>query len=161
MATYKNPISLIPKFEFSSNKNASDFMTDCQFHISNLGFQVKMIDSHIFVDINSKNATIWSPQLHLQVIEQQNSLKVNGKFSPKPQVWTLFMFFHFIIGSAFLGFLMKAIADYILQQFSLLAVIMLVILPILWFTLYVIGIYGKEKSRSEMDLIYTEIQKCL
>ena len=60
-------------------------------------YKSKIVDSHIFVDIPKNKSHFWSPQLHLEVIkEDESSSTLKGLFGPKPQVWTLFMFIHFL-----------------------------------------------------------------
>lgn len=39
---------------------------------------------------------------------EEKQAVVKGLFEPKPQVWTLFMFFHFAVALAFIGFSIMA-----------------------------------------------------
>ncbi|MBG7610816.1 GTP-binding protein, partial [Polaribacter sp. BAL334] len=62
-----------------------------------------IVDQHIFISVPKKDEHFWSPQLHLEFIQKENNTtELKGLFGPKPQVWTFFMFIHFVVGGLFL-----------------------------------------------------------
>ncbi|MBX2817030.1 MAG: hypothetical protein KTR24_13575 [Saprospiraceae bacterium] len=65
---------------------------------------------HIILDIAHDRRHYWSPQLNMRVEnhpqEEQKSI-VAGLIGPRPNVWTLFMFIYFSIGT--LGFIIGSI----------------------------------------------------
>ncbi|TXD52697.1 MULTISPECIES: hypothetical protein [unclassified Polaribacter] len=64
-----------------------------------------IVDGHIFISVAKRDEHFWSPQLHLEIVEETiKTSTLKGLFGPKPQVWMLFIFIHFVIGVSFLGF---------------------------------------------------------
>jgi len=124
----------------------------------------KIVDEHIVIDIASEENHFWSPQLNIE-IEKVGTEKaiVKGLFGPKPQVWTLFMFFHFAIAVAFIGFSVMAYVKWTLKTDYTLALTIVVFLPVLWVVMYFLGRIGRKKGHGQMDELYafmmTTLQK--
>lgn len=114
-----------------------------------------IVDNHIFISILAKDDHFWSPQLHLEVIEStQNSSELKGLFGPKPQVWTLFMFVHFMLAFGFIGFLALLYSKYSLKESLVFPISMLVGIAILWLLLYLFGSFGKETGKKQMKRLH-------
>lgn len=109
----------------------------------------KVIDDHIFIDIPQKDNHFWSPQLHLEVVEFEKGSKLKGLFGPKPQVWTLFMFVHFVVGTGFLGCAAWAYSNYSLDREIAVPLIFLIVLPLVWVILYLIGRLGRDAGKNQ------------
>lgn len=115
-------------------------------------FKGKISGSHIFLSIPKKDDHLWSPQLHLELLDEgDGNTKLKGLFGPKPQLWTFFMFIHFVIGTSFLGFLVMLYSRYSLKESLFFPTVMLVVLPFLWMVLYFIGQLGKDTGRKQME----------
>ena len=104
--TTKNKIVLRPRFKFDVNYNNESLLELFdEAKTTQKDFIVSRIDDHVFIKFPKIKQHFWSPQLHLEVIkEDESSSTLKGLFGPKPQVWTLFMFIHFLIGVSFLAF---------------------------------------------------------
>lgn len=148
-------IFLRPRFSITCVRKSSDVLNTV---ITNLernprDYKTRVSDNHIFVDVPLKDAHFWSPQLHFKIVDEEGVTKIKGLFGPKPQVWTLFMFIHFVVATTFIGF---AIMFYVKNKFGgsvVFPVIMLVALPIIWFLLYFLGQLGKETGKKQMDAL--------
>ncbi|TYQ00155.1 hypothetical protein C7447_101764 [Tenacibaculum adriaticum] len=146
-------IFLRPRFSIMCERKATEVMHTL---LSNLkenkkDFKTRISDNHIFIDIPEKETHFWSPQLHFEVVEDEGKTKIKGLFGPKPQVWTLFMFVHFFVATAFIGF---TIMFYVKNKFGesvVFPLVMLVVLPIIWFLLYFLGQFGKQTGKNQMD----------
>ncbi|MCL7755023.1 GTP-binding protein [Polaribacter sp. Z022] len=115
-------------------------------------YKGSIVDGHIFIRVSKKEEHFWSPQLHLEIIEKTNkSSLLKGLFGPKPQVWTLFMFVHFVIGISFLGFGVMLYSKLSLNEPIVLPVIMMVFLPLFWTLLYFLGKIGKSTGKQQME----------
>lgn len=115
-------------------------------------YKGSIVDGHIFIRVSKKDEHFWSPQLHLEIIEKTNkSSLLKGLFGPKPQVWTLFMFVHFVIGISFLGFGVMLYSKLSLNEPIVLPVIMMVFLPLFWTLLYFLGKIGKSTGKQQME----------
>ncbi|ARV15384.1 hypothetical protein [Polaribacter sp. SA4-12] len=124
-----------------SNEFKSD---DCRF----LG---NIVDGHVFISVSKKDEHFWSPQLHLEIIgKTRRTSLLKGLFGPKPQVWTLFMFIHFVIGISFFGFAIMLFSKLSLKESILLPLIMMVFLPLFWVLLYFLGKVGRATGKDQM-----------
>jgi len=64
----------------------------------------QVVQSHAFLRIPENNQHYWSPELHVWVRTQDDSTIITGIVGPKPKVWTMFMFFYFVVlGLSFFG----------------------------------------------------------
>lgn len=114
-----------------------------------------IVDGHVFIDVPPNKNHFWSPQLQFEVLESdENTSVVKGLFGPKPQVWTLFMFVHFIVATMFLGFGVMAYVNYSLGESLFLPVSMLIVLPLVWMLLYFLGTVGKETGKKQMKELH-------
>lgn len=151
---HNSELFLRPRFTIDCDRTPSEVKASVLKNLQNIktDFKTKISDNHFFIDVPTKDAHFWSPQLHFRIEDDYNGkTQIIGLFGPKSQVWTLFMFIHFIVATAFIGF---AILFYVNNKFDrsvIFPVIMLILLPIIWFLLYFIGSIGKEKGKPQMD----------
>ncbi len=117
-------------------------------------FKSRIVDYHLFIDIPEQKSTIWSPQLQLELLPSEEGTKLKGLFGPKPQLWTFFMFLHFVIGIAFLGFLTLLYTRIALEQSIVFPVCMIVALPLVWILLYAIGRIGRDVGTPQMKALH-------
>ncbi|WP_435414524.1 GTP-binding protein [Polaribacter aestuariivivens] len=118
-------------------------------------FRGTIVNEHIFISIPKKEEHFWSPQLHLEILDRgENVSELKGLFGPKPQVWTLFMFVHFIIGISFLGFCVFLYTRLSLNESLFFPIIMIIFLPIIWVLLYFLGKIGKDTGKPQMKKLH-------
>ena len=111
----------------------------------------RIVDNHIVIDVPGNESHFWSPQLQVEIEEiDAKKAKIKGLFGPKPQVWTLFMFIHFAVGTAFLVFTVIAYSRWSLKESVIFPVAMLVGLVIIWILLYLLGRIGKSTGEEQM-----------
>lgn len=150
-------VFLRPRFEIDLTENADTILEAFKkaFNKNDCAFLGTIMDGHIFISVLKKDEHFWSPQLHLEVIQKtENSASLKGLFGPKPQVWTLFMFIHFLIGISFLIFLVLAYSRYSLHQSIFFPVAILIALPLVWTLLYFLGKIGKDKGKIQMKKLH-------
>lgn len=147
-----NQIFLKPRFQIDFNMNADILISKISEEIAaEEKYKTKLVDHHLVIDIPEKDNHFWSPQLHLEIEELTNETsKIKGLFGPKPQVWTLFMFVHFGVAVTFFVFAVIAYSNFSLDRVSALPIVMLVVLPIVWITLYLLGRLGKSTGEPQM-----------
>jgi hypothetical protein len=94
----------------------------------------------------------WSPQLVLSLEEGPEGLVVRGLFGPRPEVWTLFVFFYSLVGFALL-----MVALYGFSQLSLGRqadiLFLLPILALVLTSLYAVSYTGQQASRHETEVL--------
>lgn len=148
-----NQIFLKPRFQIDFEMNANILVSRVEEQLKEeKKYRTKIVDHHVIVDVPEKDEHFWSPQLHVEVESiDKNSSKLKGLFGPKPGVWSLFMFIHFGVATAFIIFGIIAYSNWSLQKDFFFPVVMLVVLPIIWITLYFLGRLGKSTGQKQMD----------
>ena len=71
---------------------------------------------HAVVEIRDGERTFWSPYLNLEVEDEPDGSVIRGRFSPHPNVWTMFMAVYILLALAALGGLSYGIVQYTLGQ---------------------------------------------
>ncbi|MDG2194711.1 MAG: GTP-binding protein [Polaribacter sp.] len=165
MSTKKNnELFLRPRFSIDFEESQQEILQNFQTTLkdSNCVYDSKIVAEHIFIDIPKKENHFWSPQLHLEILTTENNTSiVKGLFGPKPQVWTLFMFVHFIVAAAFIVFLILFYTKWRLHSSYVFPLVMLIVLPIFWGVLYFLGKVGKATGNKQMEELYVFMLKTL
>lgn len=71
---------------------------------------------HAVVQMRDSERTFWSPYLNLEVEDEPDGSAVRGRFSPHPNVWTLFMAVYILIAMAGLAGLSYGIVQLTLGE---------------------------------------------
>lgn len=148
-----NQIFLRPRFSIDIKKSKEEIVKifEKQKVSQPKQFVIKILDEHIFLDILNKDNHFWSPHLHLELVDlETNSTKIKGLFGPKPQVWTFFMFLHFVVATLFIGCGIWAYVGASLEETPIFPIIMLIILPMVWILLYLLGRMGRDFGKSQI-----------
>ncbi|MFD2824377.1 GTP-binding protein [Lacinutrix iliipiscaria] len=152
-----NEIILRPRFKFDVNHDNQELLElfentkNAQTH-----FIVSRIDEHIFIKIPKKNQHFWSPQLHLEINKNdfKNNSTIYGLFGPNPTVWTMFMFFHFIVAGLFIGFSIWTYTNWSLDTSFELQLSLACFMIIIWFALYFAARIGKKTGIDQMHQLH-------
>ncbi|MFD2552538.1 GTP-binding protein [Bizionia sediminis] len=116
---------------------------------------ISVIDDHVFLKLPKHKQQFWSPQLHLEIKENGPKAAIlHGLFGPNPTVWTMFMFFHFLVASLFIGFGIWAYSNWTLNTNYSLQMGVMAFMVFVWFALYFAGRIGKDSSKTEMQELY-------
>ncbi|MEM5567021.1 GTP-binding protein [Psychroserpens sp. AS72] len=151
-----NDIVLRPRFKFNVNQENTSIL-DVFEDTKNTQkeFIVSRIDDHIFIKIPKAKQHFWSPQLHLEINENENkSSIIYGLFGPNPTVWTLFMFFHFIVAGLFIGFAIWAYVNWSLGYDFAMQLFVTLFTIVVWFALYFGGRLGKKTGMAQMHELH-------
>ena len=148
-----NQIFLKPRFQIDFEMNSEVLLSEIKSHLLHVTkYRMKIVDNHVIVDVPEKETHFWSPQLSIEIEGlSETTSKIKGLFGPKPQVWTFFMFIHFVIATAFLIFGVIAYSNWSLNRSSIFPIVMLIVLPIIWVALYLVGTIGKSTGKKQMD----------
>jgi len=159
----ENEILLRPRFKLSlaqSNENALKTFENTK-NIQK-DFVVSRIDNHVFIRIPKEKQHFWSPQLHLEIDKiDSNSSELRGLFGPKPSVWTMFMFFHFIVIGLFLILGAWGYSNWSLSTSYEVQLGLMLLMVVLWFVLYFAGRMGKTKGKEEMKQLCSFLEDTL
>jgi len=147
-----NEIVLRPRFKMELNRDNESVLKDFELaKSSQKNFIVNRIDDHVFIKFPKHKQHFWSPQLHLEInnVNETSSL-LHGLFGPNPTVWTMFMFLHFMVAGLFIAFSIWAYTNWSLKSSYALQVSMMLFMIISWIVLYFAGSIGKTSSKGEM-----------
>ena len=156
MMQISNKIVLRPRFSLDLNAAKNQVLEAFEESKKNQdAIKINILDSHVFLKIPVAEQHFWSPQLHLEILETtQTSCTVKGLFGPSPTVWTLFMFFHFVTGSFFLGFGVWTYSSWSLGTPFITPLILMFLMVVVWVSLYVSGRLGKQKGHVQMHELH-------
>ncbi|MCF6359826.1 MAG: hypothetical protein L3J29_03595 [Cyclobacteriaceae bacterium] len=89
-------------------------------------FKAKIIEHHLVVKFIDSKQHFWSPELTLEVVENyrkddeytahKEQTLIRGYISPKPSIWTFFVFAYVGLGLVFLGLLVYGTSQMMLDQ---------------------------------------------
>ena len=158
-----NEIVLRPRFKKTLSQSQENVLQAFEAtKKSTSDFVVIRADDHVFIKIPKAKQHFWSPQLHLEVIATEDSeCELFGLFGPAPNVWTLFMFLHFLVATLFLGFGVWAYSNYSLGTIFTVQLVIMILLVLVWFVLYFAGKMGKSAGRKEMHAMYDFMEDTL
>lgn len=150
-----NEVFLRPRFTIDLDENFEKVIDAFKSELSKSDYLTRFSDGHIIIDIPKNEAHFWSPQLHLEVVWVTSDKSIlKGLFGPKPQVWTLFMFIHFVVGVSFLIFSAVLYVNWNLNEGYLLPLVMVIFLPLFWVLLYFLGRIGKSTGKAQMKNLH-------
>ncbi|TGV01395.1 GTP-binding protein [Flavivirga rizhaonensis] len=151
-----NDIALRPRFKLELSRNNQSILEDFEVLKSKQSdFIVTRLDNHVFIKFPKERQHFWSPQLHLEIDEiDNNSSLLHGLFGPNPTVWTMFMFFHFIVAGLFIAFGIWAYTNSSLDKSYAIQVSLMLLMVIIWVVLYFAGSIGKASSKNEMRALH-------
>lgn len=151
-----NEVVLRPRFKFEKDQNNEELLSLFDHaKQEQKNFIVSRIDNHVFLKFPKHKQHFWSPQLHLEIEELEvNSSTIRGLFGPNPTVWTMFMFFHFIVAGLFIGFGAWAYTNWALKTSFAVQISVMVLMIVLWLVLYFVGRLGKNAGNEQMHLLH-------
>ena len=165
MSEQKNSdVFLRPRFKLDFKESQQELIEKFKKNLEDgsCKYCSKIVDGHIVIDVPIEENHFWSPQLNIEIEKvEDNKTIVKGLFGPKPQVWTLFMFFHFAVAVAFIGFSVMAYVQWTLKSDFRFAITIVIGLPILWIIMYFLGRIGKKTGHKQMNELHEFMMKTL
>jgi len=163
MNTSLNEIVLRPRFKIEIPRSNTSVLEDFEKSKTNQSdIIINRLDDHVFLKLPKHIEHFWSPQLHLEINEvDQNNCLLHGLIGPNPTMWTLFMFFHFIIAGLFIAFGIWAYTNWTLKTNYIFQLSLALLMVIIWVALYFGGRIGKASSKTEMHTLHNFMLKVL
>lgn len=150
-----NDIVLRPRFKIEIARYNQAILSDFRnAKTTQSKFIITCIDDHVFIKFPKEKQTFWSPQLHLEVnkVDESHSI-IHGLFGPNPTVWTMFIFFHFMVGTTFLILGVWGYSMWSLKQHVGLQISLMILMIVIWIALYFAGSIGKASTKPEMHAL--------
>lgn len=150
-----NDIVLRPRFKMETPRYNQAILSDFKnAKTTQSEFIVTLVDDHVFIKFPREKQTFWSPQLHLEINKvDDNTSIIHGLFGPNPTVWTMFVFFHFLVAIAFIVLSIWGYSKWSLGQNVALQVSLMVLMVVVWIALYFAGSIGKASTKPEMHAL--------
>ena len=158
-----NEIVLRPRFKIELEQNNESVLQDFENKKKTQSeFIISRVDDHVFIKFPKKDQHFWSPQLHLEINKtDENTSTLHGLFGPNPTVWTMFMFFHFIVAGLFIAFSIWGYTNWSLKSDYGIQLLIALLMIVSWVVLYFIGRLGKATGKDQMHLLYDFMNKIL
>ncbi len=160
---FEHDFVLRPRFTFKYESDSKTILEDFDnAKDRDKTVKVLVIDERVFLSIAQKEQHYWSPQLEVEILHsEQNTTTLKCRFGPKPAVWTLFMFLHFVTATLFLSFAIWTYANYSLETAFALPLFLTLLMLLCWFVLYASGRMGRQVGLKQMNLLYKFFKETL
>ena len=147
-----NRILLKPRFKIPFEESKEELIERFRRRLAREEciYTSKIVDHHIVIDVPKEDEHFWSPQLHVEIEEEDGTTIVKGILGPKPKIWTFFIFLHFAVVLIFLVFFVIFYSKYTLDQDYELAGVICLLMPVVWVALYFFGQLGKKFGYKQM-----------
>ena len=158
-----NEIILRPRFQLDleeGNQHILSAFEDAQKSQSE--FIITRVDDHVFIKIPKTQQHFWSPQLHLEIMEtEEGGTKLFGLFGPNPTVWTMFMFFHFIVAGLFIASGIWVYTNWSLGDDFTIPLFVCLLMIVIWIGLYLGGRIGRAAGKDQMHELHRFMKNTL
>ena len=108
---------------------------------------------YVTLYIPHKDQHYWSPQLNLTFEETETGCVLRGLYSPRPAVWTMFVFFYAIIGLAVL-FIGVLGLSYLMLDKPATILWLVPVLSLIFFSLYLVAHFGQKLGEKQMTILH-------
>lgn len=117
-------------------------------------YLLKIKEYHIWINIKGERKAYWSPHLHIELESRgENETHIRGLYGPEPNLWTFFMFLHFIIAGIFIVFCGIAYSHYVLKTSTTADFTVMALMVFAWFLLYAIARQLRSNGVQQMNAI--------
>ncbi len=151
-----NEVVLRPRFKIELEQDNEAVLRDFEnTKTAQKDFVVTRVDDHIYLKIPKDKQHFWSPQLHLEIMKVDDGhCRLFGLFGPNPTVWTMFMFFHFLVVGLFIAFGIWTYTNWSLGNDYAIQLFMMLFMIVIWAALYYGGRIGKATGKDEMYALH-------
>ena len=127
---------------------------------ANLIIQGKIENGHANILLPSTEQKYWTPQLSLSMEEFEGQTIVRGSYSPRPTVWTMFVFFYSVIG---LAALVISVIGYSMMSLGKSGAILLwvPILFVIFLSLFLTARIGQNLAKDQLHRLHEFVEKLI
>lgn len=143
-----------PRFKIVTPKKEAEIAQSFRDQLarSDSGCTASINPGFISVFIPQAKQHYWSPQLSMTIESTEEGQVIRGLYGPRPGIWTMFVFFYFIIG---LLLVFISIIGFSNRSLGLPAGILWWVpaLVVIFFSLYVVSRIGERLGREQMYIL--------
>jgi len=114
---------------------------------------------YVTLYIPHKDQHYWSPQLNLTFEETEKGSVLRGLYSPRPDVWTMFVFFYALIGLAVL-FIGVLGLSYLMLDKPAIILWLVPVLILVFLSLYLVAHFGQKLGEKQMIILHDFTVTC-
>ncbi len=114
---------------------------------------------HVVLTVPPEDRHFWSPWLTMEVLPADSGSVFHGRFSPKPAVWTGFMFGYITLTTAACFGLMFAVSLAIVGKSAWLAAVSTAVFVLAAGGMYVASQIGQRLARTQMNELHTMVSE--
>ena len=120
----------------------------------------EIVQNHVILKIPKSKQHYWSPQLTLQLEDQDGKTLIRGLYGPKPSVWTMFVFFYSAIGFFTVMGLLFGISQWMLKM-NAWALWSVPVGVLLMFGFFMISKIGQGLGKDQMEELKSFVDSSL
>jgi hypothetical protein len=110
--------------------------------------------------IETSDRRFWSPHLSVQLYDTESGAEVFGRFSPRPEIWTMFMAFYFAAAFTIFCALIYGYVQWTLGS-KPWALILVPICVLIIITLHAASLIGQGLSSDQMQLLRSRLDRTM
>lgn len=151
-----------PRFKINLPKSPAQIFDELGEALSTneIGIYGILIEGHATLSLPKKEQHYWSPQLSLSFEAIDGGSLLRGMYSPRPEVWTMFVLFYSVIGFAMLVILVVGYSNWSLGQ-SAQVLWSVPVLLMVFLSLYLVSYFGQRRGKSQMISLHSFIEDSL
>lgn len=152
-----------PTFEHAVCMGKDELLTQLQNQFDNHACRCpyQVVGSHFVVTVPHDQRRFWSPWLNMEVVDAQPGVVLHGRFSPKPAIWTAFMFLYLTLITGGCFAIMFGISKAIMHQSGLRWDVFGGVLFLIALGLYVSSQIGQRLAHDQIELLHDLVRQGL
>ena len=158
----RNKYRVRPRFEITCPLSTDQIVEAAQNYAQREDSTCLVQGYHGFVKIllPLSEQHYWSPQLNINLIEDENGTLMRGLYGPRPAVWTMFVFFYGLIGVAILFVAIFGFSQLSLDRPAPI-LWLLPVLIVVFLTLYLVSYFGQKLGHDQMIILHNFVEASL
>lgn len=108
--------------------------------------------------VDSSEQRIWSPHLSVQASDLDGETELYGRFSPRPEIWTMFMMVYFSVATIVIGGLVFGAAQWTLG-WSVWGFVVAALGIVLLALLHVASSVGQSLGADQMRMLHKQFDQ--
>ena len=156
------PLRMQPTFSLDVPVSADQAMVKIRKAIKTPELSDSVVSAGQCVDykIEEADRRFWSPHLSVQLHDTESGAEVYGRFSPRPEIWTMFMAIYFAAATTIFGALIYGYVQWTLGS-TPWALVMVPISLVTIFGLHAASLIGQGLSSDQMHVLRSRLDRTL
>ena len=144
-----------PRFKIQTEVSVNDIIAKIESALKTDDSKCVGKVNHNFITLSApiSEQHYWSPQLSLTIDMEDEKTTIRGVYSPRPAVWTMFVFFYSIIGLVILVLGTLGLS-YLMLDKSAEVLWWVLALGLLFLTLYLVSYFGQKMGHAQMVTLH-------